>query len=297
MKMRNQLVALCRALSPELVHVVFTGPTIYYETFMRPAHTAPTLLSFHGSWPHRFADGFLARSLSNAAWITACSESALADLRAMAPAVADRSSAILNGLDPPATPPTPLPFDPPVLLCAGRVEREKGFDVALAAFAEVLRSHPRARLLIAGDGTCRTQLEIIAQRLGLTQNVDFLGWVSPEAMTTLINRCTLALVPSRLEGFGLLALEAALMSRPVVASNVGGLPEVLGGAGVLVPSEDSDALAGAILRLLNEPQTALEEGANLHQIARRDFTAKRHADQYEELYAQLVAQEGSVAVC
>src|SRR5436305_1539597 len=62
-EMRTQIAELCRELSPDLVHVVFTGPTIYYAASTQAAHNAPTLLSFHGSWPHRLADGFLAASL------------------------------------------------------------------------------------------------------------------------------------------------------------------------------------------------------------------------------------------
>ncbi len=296
-QMRDQLVQLSDELSPDLFHVVFTGPMMYYLTVLPKAHGARVLLSFHGSWRwYRLSDGVLGRCVSNASWVTACSESALADLRARAPAILDRSSAIRNGLDPPQVQPASLPFDPPVLLCVGRIEYEKGFDVALEAFTRILQSDPRARLLIAGDGSLRAELELLALQLGLSDSVEFLGWVSPERMAELINRSTVVMVPSRGEGFGVVALEAALMSRPVVASNVGGLPEVLGDAGVLVPSEDSDALAAAVLRLLHDPEMAQEVGRGLKRLATRDFTAERHADEWEQLYAQMIMQEPALAV-
>lgn len=296
-EMRDRLADLSDELSPDLFHVVFTGPMMYYLTVIPKADGAPVLLSFHGSWRwYRLSGGVLGRCVSKAAWVTACSESALRDLRSRAPAIVDRSSAICNGLDPPPTRPAPLQFDPPVLLCAGRIEHEKGFDVALEAFAEVLRSDARARLMIAGDGSLRAELEGLARRLGLADSVEFLGWVSPTRMVTLINRCTAVVVPSRGEGFGVIALEAALMSRPVVASNVGGLPEVLGDAGVLVPPEDSHTLAVAILRLLGDPDEAREVGRALKRRATRDFTADGHADQWEELYAHMIMRERSLAV-
>jgi glycogen synthase len=291
---KKQLLALQQEVSPDVLHVLFTGATIYFLGSRRQ-QDAPTLVSFHGSWPGK-ADGFLAQALSSAAWVTACSQSALNDLHRMEPSVRHRSSAIFNGMDPPVLAPTPLCADPPVLVCAGRLVYEKGFDVALEALVEVARVHPATKLLIAGDGTERQALERQATDLGIRNCVEFLGWISPEVIPRLLNRSTIALIPSRREGFGLSALEAALMARPVVASRAGGLPEVVadGETGLLVGPEDCGALAGGILQLLDN----FEEGQRMGRTARRramsEFSARRHADAYEQLYRQLASEERPV---
>ena len=104
---------------------------------------------------------------------------------------------------------------------------EKGADIALEAFAHAVKRVPALELLVAGDGGERGALERRAAELGLCENVRFLGWVDPEGVSALLNRATLVLVPSRQEAFGQAALEAATAGRPVVASAVGGLPEII----------------------------------------------------------------------
>jgi glycogen(starch) synthase len=275
---------------PELIHAVFTGPGIW----LLPADSrAPTIVAFHGSWPtvdFGAADGLTTRVLGRSAWVTACSRSALDDLLAAAPPLADRASVILNGLDPgfDGEPPEPPP-GPPVLLCAARIVQDKGFDVAIDALAAVRQTHPDARLLIAGDGPALGALRERAARHGLEQRVEFLGWISPTEIEALLARASIVLVPSRLEGFGLIALEAALMARPVIASDVGGLHEVVqdGVTGVLVAPEDVAAMSAAVTRLLSDPETARAVGRAGRARALERFSARRHTDEWDALYRRV----------
>src|SRR5262249_53155861 len=157
-------------------------------------------------------------------------------------------SVIYNGIEAPPLAHAPLPFDAPRLLCVGRLAVEKGFDLALNAFASVARRFPKARLIIAGDGPVRSQLERQTGDLGLTGSVEFPGWVDPEDVVALINTSTMLLIPSRLESFPLVALQGALMARPVVASTVGGLPEIVvhGETGLLFAKEDNVGFVEAL---------------------------------------------------
>src|SRR5207244_8567887 len=109
--------------------------------------------------------------------------------------------------------------------------------------------------------------------LGLLNCIEFLGSVPPEKVAHLIDEATLVVMPSRLEGFGLVALEAALMARPVVAARVGGLPEVVlhEQTGLLVAANDSQALAQAIVRLLEYPNIARQMGRAARDWARQKF--------------------------
>jgi glycogen(starch) synthase len=104
----------------------------------------------------------------------------------------------------------------------------------------------------------------------------------------LIKDSTLVVMPSRTEPFGLVALQAAQMGRPIVATRVGGLPEVIldGETGLLVEANDSDALASAILRLLRSPEWARQMGLTAHLRADREFGWAQHVSAYEELYVR-----------
>jgi glycosyltransferase involved in cell wall biosynthesis len=146
-------------------------------------------------------------------------------------------------------------------------------------------------LVIAGDGPARLSLEKQAAALGIAGSVDFLGWVPPEKVAELINRATIVVMPSHREGLPTVALEAALMARPVVGTQVGGFPEVVlhQKTGWLVPPRDENALAEALLLLLNEPRSGVEMGEAARIRAQEIFSFERYIDAYENLYCRLVS--------
>src|SRR5262249_26205653 len=154
---------------------------------------------------------------------------------------------------------------------------EKGFDIALTAFASLVRRFPRAHLIIAGDGEERSKLEHQIRRLGLATRVELTGAIAPDEVPALLNTVTAVLIPSRQEPFGLVALEAALMARPVVATRVGGLPEVVRHeqTGLLVKPEDPGALAAALAHLLDHPDTASRMGQAARRRAQEVFSLER----------------------
>jgi glycosyltransferase involved in cell wall biosynthesis len=106
----------------------------------------------------------------------------------------------------------------------------------------------------------------------------------------LMGDATLVLVPSRLEGFGLVALEAGSMARPVVATRVGGLPELIihHETGLLTPGDNSEALTEAIVLLLEQPKIATSMGWAARERALNEFAWKRHVDAYDALYRRLI---------
>ena len=121
--------------------------------------------------------------------------------------------------------------------------------------------------------------------------VDFRGWVQPQDVPALLNQATLLLVPSRWqEPFGLVALEGMRMARPIVATRVGGLPEIVipGETGLLVEREDDAGMAEAMLHLLARPTLAVDMGSAGRARARSVFSFTGMVDAYEALYRQLV---------
>jgi glycosyltransferase involved in cell wall biosynthesis len=152
----------------------------------------------------------------------------------------------------------------------------------------VERKHPAARLLIAGDGPDRRILEALAQSLGLRQAV-FLGWRNDAA--NIMADVDLLAVPSRWEGFGLVTLEAMALAKPVVASHVSALPEIVvpGETGLLVRAGDFGGLADSIDSLLADPQRATVMGRVGRDRARREFTVERMAQRTADVYRNLVS--------
>jgi glycosyltransferase involved in cell wall biosynthesis len=149
------------------------------------------------------------------------------------------------------------------LLVVGRLRIRKGVDVLLAAMPELLRRHPAARLLIAGDGEHRAALERVAAALGLGAAVSFLGRADAMRVRRLLRGAAALVVPSIYEGMPLVVLEAMEASVPVVASRVSGIPEVVedGRTGWLVPPEEPASLAAALAAALDDPAAASRRGA------------------------------------
>ncbi|HYM83644.1 MAG TPA: glycosyltransferase [Candidatus Dormibacteraeota bacterium] len=133
-----------------------------------------------------------------------------------------------------------------------RLEPEKGHPTLLEAWPHVLRQVPDAYLLVVGEGSRREALEEQVRELRIGQRVVFTG--RRDDVPAVTAALDVAVLPSYREAQGLTILEAMALSRPVVATNVGGIPEVVqdGVSGLLVPPHDADALAGAIVRLLTD---------------------------------------------
>jgi glycogen(starch) synthase len=294
--MRRKVSELKHGFAPDLVHINGVGPTDFFHLTTRNAHRTPTLVTLHGEW-HQQADTIVGHTLRAADWVVGCSGAVLERGRRLTPEIASRSSLIYNGLEIPALTPAPLPFVPPRILCLGRLSKEKGMDVALAAFVPILNRFSNARLIIAGDGPSRWELQHQAAAHGIDHAVDLVGWVAPDKVPSLINASTIVLMPSRRDSLPLVALEAALMARPIVATRVGGLPEVVvhEETGLLVESENSQALASGVISLLSHPGIARCMGERARARAQTLFGWEHHVNAYDALYRKLTAAKPEAA--
>ncbi len=173
----------------------------------------------------------------------------------------------------------------------GRLEHEKGHPTLLDAWPAVLRAVPNAYLLVVGEGSRREALEEQARDLGITGRVIFTG--RRDDVPSVTAALDVAVLPSYREAQGLTILEAMALSRPVVASNVGGIPEMVedGRTGLLVPPHDPDALAAAITRLLVDHPLADMLARAGHDLVHERFCLELMVRAIETLY-----DEGAVAV-
>jgi len=188
------------------------------------------------SWTYRWADA-----------VTANSDTAMQALAAFVPR--QRLAFIANGLAVPDAG-NPQPARERTFLAVGRLHHQKGFDVLLSAFAAARPQCPGWRLIIAGGGEDLRSLGALAEQLGLSENVDFPGAV--EDPFALYRRASVFVLPSRFEGTPNALLEAMACGVPVVVSDaISDVHALVGdtGAGVVVPSEDSVAMARALCEL------------------------------------------------
>ncbi|HZX15043.1 MAG TPA: glycosyltransferase family 4 protein [Thermodesulfobacteriota bacterium] len=292
-RLQKRVAYLKRTFKPDLVHLHFPGHLAYFHVSTLNAHPAPTLLTVHTDFYGTRGDQntMFGKVLRSSAWTTAVSESTLSDISQIVPEILNRSSVIYNGLEAPKILPEPIPFDPPRILCIGRLVHDKGFDLVITVFAPLIHSFPQARLIIAGDGPAREDLERQAAALGLKDAVEFTGWISPNKVPELINKATVVVIPSRYrEPFAIVAVEAAQMARPVIATRIGGLTEsvIHKQTGLLFEMENVQGLFEAISFILDHPDTAMRMGHNGRARALDIFGLEKYVDAYDRLYLRLI---------
>jgi glycosyltransferase involved in cell wall biosynthesis len=177
----------------------------------------------------------------------------------------------------------------PMVVAAGRLSPEKGFRVLVEAAARLRRSHPDVRVVIFGDGPERLRLERRVRDLGLADVVRLPGFC--EELQSYLPWADVVALPSFTEGLPNVALEACAAGVPVVATAVGGTPEVVvdGQTGYLVPARDSKGLADRIGTLLGNVGRARAFGAAARRRMRDRFSFAAQARAYQALFAELVS--------
>ncbi|MEU4645365.1 glycosyltransferase family 4 protein [Micromonospora sp. NPDC023814] len=202
--------------------------------------------------------------LSNAsARVIACSGYMREQVTTLFDLPADRIDVVPNGVDDRAWRARPgavasararFAGDGPLVGYAGRLVYEKGVQHLVHAVPHLRDRHPGLRVVIAGDGPYRAELEEEARRLALGQTVRFAGFLDSTQLPALLGATDATVVPSLYEPFGMVALEAAAAGAPLAVARTGGLAEIVepGVTGVTFPHSDPDALAGAVDRLIGD---------------------------------------------
>ncbi len=167
-----------------------------------------------------------------------------------------------------------------------------GIDVLIRAFAELCRDRDNLRLLIVGDGPSRQSLEKLTEQHGLSEKVKFAGKIPNDRVFEYIKEMDIFAMPSIGEGeiFGVAAVEAMATGLPVVASNIGGLPEVVedGVTGLLTIPGDSESLRGALEFYIMNRDKRYEDGINARRSVERKYDWRENASRMDELYRGLL---------
>lgn len=165
----------------------------------------------------------------------------------------------------------------------------KGVMHLLKAMEIICRHYPHTRLVYVGKGGLEKDLKAATQRLGLTTNIKFLGW--RDDIAEIMPLFDIFVLPSLNEGMGRVLVEAMAAARPVVASDVGGIPDLIkpGQNGILVPPGNTQALAAGIMQLIDQPNKANKMGQVGRQLS-RNYRLETMIQKIEDLYEELLEQ-------
>jgi len=185
-----------------------------------------------------------------------------------------------------------LSSDDHVVAMTGRLNEFKGQDDLIVAAQDVLDGYPNTYFLIAGRGDFEETLKAMIERMCLDEHVRLVGYV--ESLESFIGAADIMVMPSREEPFGLVALEALAMAKPLVATRAGGVPEFVidGEVGVLVAPQDPSGLAAAIISLLKDRDRAAALGAKGRQHVERSYSAQLYAKRVVDLLAAVARPTG-----
>lgn len=283
----------------DLIHVQCVGSNGFYALWAARLTGLPLVVTTQGErimdagklyQKSVTANWTLKQLLMRADYVTACSEQTLDDARQFVGSpLTGKSRPVYNGIAPDEFDAGQKPYahPRPYLFGIGRVVPQKGFDVLIDAYARLAARRADAPdLLIAGEGPERESLQKRVGDLGLTDRIHLIGFADRPTAVSLFRGCEIFILPSRHEPQGIVNLEAMACAKPVIASRVGGVPEIVLDevTGLLVPGEDAAALAGALETLLADPDRARALGEAGQARVAAEFTWPRIADQYFEIY-------------
>ena len=179
----------------------------------------------------------------------------------------------------------------PMVVFLGRVVEEKGVLDLVRAFASIRGRFPTARLVVVGRGIDSDTVTQLAVDLGLDTAIDQPGWTDPCEVVNWFTAADVVVAPSWFEAQGLSVMEAQAAGAAVVATNVGGIPDVVqdGRTGILVEPRDPGALAAAVISLLDDPAGAAAIGQRAAEQARQRFSRQATARAFESLYNRVLA--------
>ena len=299
-----------RARHADVIHAHWAIPTGPAAIMAARRLRLPCVITMHGGdvyvnpeqgydFPTRwYVRPALRWTLRHAQALTAITEDCRQHaLRAGAPEQAVRI--VFNGTDlrrfspdPSGSKPVDPRFGPRMIFACRQLFPRKGIRFLIEAVAQLTPRFPDLHLVLAGDGFERADLVRLAEQLGIADRVTFLGWVPNTALPPYYRAAAISVIPSLEEGFGIPAAEAMGCETAVVATDAGGLPEVVehGVTGLVVPRGDAGALAGAIAELLDDPARRQQMGLAGRARALRHFDWDRTAEQLEDVYRAIGAR-------
>jgi glycosyltransferase involved in cell wall biosynthesis len=181
------------------------------------------------------------------------------------------------------------------ILYIGRLASTKNLSVVILAFRYVIQTLPHAKLVVVGEGPMRKEWEQLVRENGLDRNVIFMGHVSSDHKEELLQACSAVVLPSLLEGFGRVIIEAFAMCKPVLVSNIRAIAEIVDDSidGFLIPPSDVELWAEKVKFLLSNKEECRIMGTNGKKKVLNRFSLSLISDEMEELYGYVICEKKS----
>ncbi len=305
------LKAMLRAATdfqPDVINVQCFGPNGVYATALSKLTSLPLVVSLQGETLMDDSDIYtisatmraaLRAGIRQAKCVTGCSAFTLRDAEARFGLERGAGRVVFNDANPDMVGtreemglPDRLDFleGTRYIACLGRVVDNKGFDLLLEAFNLIRSDHPGVHLVVGGSGSKLESLRRLADDLALSDRVHFPGRLSRYEVAQVLTSATVFVMPSRLEPFGIVVLEAWRAGTAVIATSIGGPPEFVtdGADGLLVDPHDTRRLADALSRVLSD-DTLRHRIALAGKARFRDFEWPNLTFEYRKLYASVVS--------
>jgi glycosyltransferase involved in cell wall biosynthesis len=284
----------------DIVNIHYPLSCGLYFTFLRKLLRFKLVISVHGTdvLPKGIPEDRYSKPLqflmNSADWLVAPSQGMLGATLKAFPGLRTKASAIHNAVDMAEFEPDG-PEEPQrgqYILCVALHHPRKAIDVLIKAFKIFCQNHTEVELWLVGDGPVRGQIEDLVHQLGLTEQVKFLGCQDRPGVRKLLRQCSFLVLPSRDEPFGIAILEAFASRKPVVASAVGGIPEIIedGKNGILVEPENPQALCDAMTTVWNDHVLAERLASAGYATVKQHFQWEIAAARYEATFMKLLGQ-------
>ena len=302
-----QLVRLILKYRIDVINIHYPAGCLYYLALCRRILGVPLITSIHGA--DIFPDGTLRNQIPRglrfllhaSVLIVAPSRSFQRMFSTAFPELEPKTTFIHNGVDFTALDDHALGATVngtgPYIFCISAYKEQKAIDVLVHAFKRVHEADPKVKLIVVGPGPLRGDLEQFAASLGIRERIEFLGQKSRAEVVSLLRGCQVFVLPSRFETFGIVILEAMTFKKPVVATTAGGIPEIVenGKNGILVPPDDPQALAEALIKLLKDQSLQVSIAENGYATVRERFGFDQTAAKYERAFSDFSAATKTVA--
>lgn len=279
----------------DVIHAHYAVPQGFLGVLLKMARGKPLVVTAHGSditvlGRKRMTKALVALSLKRADAVIAVSNFIKDEIVKMG-VPEEKIRVIYNGLaieNHLEDEKFQLPGKGPIVTFIGSLVRQKGIDILLRAMVEVKKRIPDARVVIIGEGSEERALKVLAGELRL-KDVSFLG--RRKNLVSVLEKSALLVLPSREEGFGMVLLEAMHVGVPVVASETGGIPEIVrnGENGILVERENPDALSAGIITTLQDAALREKLTSNGRETVKR-FSWEKASSEVDSIYDMVVAR-------
>jgi glycosyltransferase involved in cell wall biosynthesis len=301
----QEIIRILQQHQTEMLHIQCVSTNGYYALLAKQHLGLPLVVTSQGErtmdagrlYEHsKFMNTVLKQLLAEGEHVTACSANTLNDLATYrGEPFGARGEVVYNGIQlADFENVQPYSHPRPYILGIGRFVPQKGFDVLIEAYAKSgVESHD---LLLAGEGDEREALASLAKSLKSDNKIHFVGRADRTTAVALFKGCSFFVLPSRHEPQGIVNLEAMASGKAVIASRVGGVPEIVldGQTGILVPGEDSAELAKALLQL-SEDSELREQLGTAGKARAQSFDWSAIAAQYQEIYRSVMPLASSTS--